>query len=61
MSDTRQPLLADNLTSRHGWIEVRRGFGRIELKTLAPDEFVTASGERDGGYIVWRKSENVEG
>jgi hypothetical protein len=35
-------------------IEVRRGFGSIELSTLAGDEYVIASGNRDGGYIVCR-------
>lgn len=56
MSTDNQPLLANNLTSRYGWIEVRRGRGSIELGSLADGEFVTASGDHDGGYIVWRKS-----
>jgi hypothetical protein len=39
------------------WIEVRRGFGSIDLfEDLRRGEFVTASGLNDGGFIVWRKA-----
>ena len=44
-----------NYLEQSDWIEVRRGYGEIELSSLNPDEFVTASGLNDGGFIVWRK------
>lgn len=35
-------------------VEVRRGFGLFTMADLGDDEFVTASGLNDGGYIVWK-------
>jgi hypothetical protein len=39
------------------WIEVRRGFGSIDLyEDLKRNAIVTASGLQDGGYIVWKRA-----
>lgn len=43
------------------WVEVRRGFGEFTLLELRDDEFITASGLDDGGWIVWRKDEKRGG
>lgn len=37
------------------WVVVRRGFGKVNLWELAEDEYVTASGLRDGGYVVLKR------
>jgi hypothetical protein len=39
----------------HNSVTVRFGFGEFDLSTLKEDEFVTASGLNDGGWVVCKR------
>ena len=48
-------LCEKGYAAKRGWIEIRRGFGELDLSTLNPGEFATASGLHDEGFVVWTR------